>query len=36
MASDRQQKLAARDRTGSAKESENRGWDIHDAVLISV
>ena len=30
-----QQKLAAGDRAGSAKESENRGWGIHDAVLIS-
>ncbi len=35
MASGRQQKLAARDRASSAKESENRDWDIHDAVLIS-
>ena len=35
MASDRQQKLAARDRAGSAKESENRGWGVHDAVLVS-
>jgi len=35
VASGRQQKLAARDRARSPKESENRGWGIHDAVLIS-